>query len=156
MNPFESFGGPKDWVEDFKDDNGCYMHTCHSCKSHFTGHKRRPSICKECFGQTFSKTEYVPVKDIIYNPLADGGDCVPKEVALKLEAQLKEATDKYNVLFEILKKLSKSIHPDWPNYVFVEFSFQDEEFCKDIGSVSLEELRNVGVLEKKKDGTHEK
>lgn len=42
---------PHDWPEDWADsseDNGCYLHTCASCKTQFHGHKRRPNICRIC------------------------------------------------------------------------------------------------------------
>jgi len=39
----------KDWIEDWKHDNGMYMGTCGQCKGEFIGHKRR-HLCKECYG----------------------------------------------------------------------------------------------------------
>ncbi len=38
-----------DWSEDFKHENGCYAHQCAKCDTLFTGHKRRPDICKKCY-----------------------------------------------------------------------------------------------------------
>ena len=41
---------PRDWIEDYADeDNGCYQHTCDTCKELFYGHKRRPRNCKSCW-----------------------------------------------------------------------------------------------------------
>ena len=37
-----------DWAEDFGSDNGCYGHVCRDCGKHFTGHKRRPALCRKC------------------------------------------------------------------------------------------------------------
>lgn len=39
---------PGDWPEDFADENGCYGHVCTTCGRKFTGHKRRPKVCKVC------------------------------------------------------------------------------------------------------------
>ena len=42
---------PHDWPEDWADpaeDNGCYLHVCTICKAQFSGHKRRPNVCKVC------------------------------------------------------------------------------------------------------------
>ena len=38
---------PKNWVEDYKHENGNYICRCSKCKEYFYGHKRRP-LCKEC------------------------------------------------------------------------------------------------------------
>lgn len=38
---------PRDWVEDFADENGQYMCLCHECKRSFIGYKRRV-VCKLC------------------------------------------------------------------------------------------------------------
>lgn len=43
----ESTTGPRDWVEDFTDENGCYDCSCAYCLGRFTGHKRRV-VCKVC------------------------------------------------------------------------------------------------------------
>lgn len=37
----------RDWSEDFADENGNYMNTCHSCQKVFFGYKRRVT-CKLC------------------------------------------------------------------------------------------------------------
>lgn len=38
----------RDWTEDFGSENGCYGHTCRDCGERFTGHKRRPNLCRKC------------------------------------------------------------------------------------------------------------
>lgn len=45
----EFFGKPTelDYPEDFADDNGQYLHTCHACERRFVGHKDRIQ-CKPC------------------------------------------------------------------------------------------------------------
>ena len=42
-----SSNNPKDWVEDFEFENGCYQNKCCDCKAMFMGNKHR-FICKEC------------------------------------------------------------------------------------------------------------
>lgn len=32
---------PRDWPEDFRHENGCYMNRCHACSETFIGYKRR-------------------------------------------------------------------------------------------------------------------
>ena len=39
--------GPRDWPEDYEDENGTYSHVCFVCAQPFTGHKIR-YVCKEC------------------------------------------------------------------------------------------------------------
>jgi hypothetical protein len=39
--------GPRDWPEDFSDENGTYTNVCVYCKHEFMGHKRRV-VCKWC------------------------------------------------------------------------------------------------------------
>ena len=39
--------GPKDWPEDYDDDNGMYTNICYICRHEFMGMKRR-ICCKEC------------------------------------------------------------------------------------------------------------
>lgn len=41
------FDSPKNWIEDYKHENGNYVCRCVYCKDNFYGHKRR-NICKEC------------------------------------------------------------------------------------------------------------
>ena len=43
-----SFDSPKNWTEDYENENGNYINKCTKCEEHFFGHKRR-FICKECF-----------------------------------------------------------------------------------------------------------
>lgn len=38
---------PRDWPEDYDDENGCYSCSCCYCESVFTGYKRRV-VCKVC------------------------------------------------------------------------------------------------------------
>jgi hypothetical protein len=38
---------PKDWPEDFSQENGNYECRCVYCKGSFVGHKRRV-VCKQC------------------------------------------------------------------------------------------------------------
>lgn len=42
-----SYVKPRDWVEDFADENGNYANECVVCKNMFRGHKRRVT-CKLC------------------------------------------------------------------------------------------------------------
>lgn len=37
----------RDWIEDFKHENGKYENKCIECKRKFIGHKRRV-LCKAC------------------------------------------------------------------------------------------------------------
>lgn len=37
----------RDWIDDFKHENGNYFNECIKCHSSFIGHKRRV-VCKEC------------------------------------------------------------------------------------------------------------
>ena len=39
--------GPKDWPEDYMDENGTYQCKCVECLQTFMGYKRR-ILCKEC------------------------------------------------------------------------------------------------------------
>lgn len=45
--PLEPVVGPRDWPDDFPDENGKYMHKCFQCDSEFIGHKHR-LICRAC------------------------------------------------------------------------------------------------------------
>lgn len=47
MKQSDLLKSPKNWVEDFNNENGNYMNTCRCCKQHFLGYKRRIE-CKEC------------------------------------------------------------------------------------------------------------
>lgn len=38
---------PRNWTEDFTDENGCYENRCVYCKKCFLGYKRRV-VCKLC------------------------------------------------------------------------------------------------------------
>lgn len=42
-----NFNSPKNWTEDFDQENGCYINICPACNHEFMGHKRR-YYCKEC------------------------------------------------------------------------------------------------------------
>lgn len=51
IKPSKSAPSPHDWPEDWADpeeDNGAYLHVCVECSVQFTGHKRRPKVCKVC------------------------------------------------------------------------------------------------------------
>lgn len=39
---------PRDWVENYADENGCYQHECVHCGEVFHGNKNRVGFCKEC------------------------------------------------------------------------------------------------------------
>lgn len=41
------YNSPRNWTEDYPDDNGQYFHNCVTCQQSFIGHKRRVQ-CKEC------------------------------------------------------------------------------------------------------------
>lgn len=47
IQTFKDVATPRDWPEDYDDDNGCYQNTCCQCGKIFTGHKRRV-VCKKC------------------------------------------------------------------------------------------------------------
>lgn len=38
-----------DWVIDFDDDNGKYLHVCTECGKRYFGHKRRVGDCCSCW-----------------------------------------------------------------------------------------------------------
>ena len=41
------FDDKRNWVEDYKHENGKYLCMCYQCNRKFYGHKRRV-MCKEC------------------------------------------------------------------------------------------------------------
>ena len=41
---------PKNWIEDYENENGNYICRCCRCKEYFFGHKRRV-LCAECANQ---------------------------------------------------------------------------------------------------------
>lgn len=48
--------GPKDWTEDFSQENGNYRNDCVKCNSLFTGNKHR-MFCKECYLENMAMVE---------------------------------------------------------------------------------------------------
>jgi hypothetical protein len=52
----------RDWVEDFKHENGQYMNRCYKCKLTFIGYRGR-FVCRQCFPrppEEVTKTEANP------------------------------------------------------------------------------------------------
>jgi hypothetical protein len=47
LSPIPPHNSPKNWVEDFKFENGNYICHCYLCDGYFYGYKRRV-VCKEC------------------------------------------------------------------------------------------------------------
>ncbi len=47
IESMKASASPRDWPEDFDDDNGCYWCRCVKCGESFTGYKRRV-VCKLC------------------------------------------------------------------------------------------------------------
>ena len=60
-----SYVKPRDWVEDFADENGNYANECFVCKNTFRGHKRRVT-CKLCTvnGQPIESEQAQAIADI--------------------------------------------------------------------------------------------
>lgn len=48
LNDWVKLTGNKNWIDDFKLENGNYYNNCVFCKELFVGHKRRV-VCKECY-----------------------------------------------------------------------------------------------------------
>lgn len=48
MNLIETHPTPRDYIEDWHDENGQYQHECDTCGKSFIGHKRRGLNCKVC------------------------------------------------------------------------------------------------------------
>lgn len=48
----------RDWEEDFQQENGQYMCTCHICKNTFIGYKRR-TVCKVCSSMPVEVADYI-------------------------------------------------------------------------------------------------
>jgi len=111
---------PKDWPEDWNNENGNYQCVCGDCKQTFIGHKRRIQ-CKECAtliasdfegrfgswdGKVFTKSKNTPVATPLGQGITlKGYDPLPKVPSLpEMASWVELASDQWAKHFKNLDR----------------------------------------------------